>query len=477
MSAELAQSAVSDRNGSRLAEGETVASPAGPVQPGSAVHLPPSLPDPRYRQTLGFLRNPLDFHLSAARTFGDVWAVKIVTRDVPIVVTCHPDHVKSLFVADPADAPSLTGDSPLRPILGPTSVLTLVGDQHMRLRKLLLPPFHGEAVARYVEMISEVTERELDSWPEGKPFALARRMQAITMDVIMAGVFGIACPPRQGTAEYRMRQTFSRLMRISAHPLWALVELRNARRMQARGLLRATLAVVDRQVYGAIARRRAEQARSDRTDILSLLLEVRDEDGKGLTDAELRDQLLTLVLAGHETTANTLAWTFERMLRTPSAYDRLRELVRSDDDAADGYVEATIHEGMRMRPVVPLLARLVKRPWQLGEYVVPANTPVAISVLALHHREDIYPDPYTFRPERFIENKPGTYTWIAFGGGIRRCLGAELAKAEQRVVLRALARRIDLAVVDPADEGARQRNVTMIPRNGGRVVVQSKRAA
>jgi cytochrome P450 len=238
--------------------------------------------------------------------------------------------------------------------------------------------------------------------------------------------------------------------------------------------MRATLALVDRQLYATIARRRAEGARADQTDILSLLLAATDEDGKPLTDLELRDQLLTLVLAGHETTANSLAWTFERMLRTPAAYDRLRAVVRSSDEAAGEYVEATIHEGMRMRPVIPLLGRLVKRPWRLGEYVVAKNTPVAISVAALHHREDIYPDPYTFRPERFVGRKPGTYTWITFGGGIRRCLGAELAKAEQRVVLSAIARRTDLAAPSPAAETARLRNVTMIPSGGGRVVVHAK---
>jgi cytochrome P450 len=437
--------------------------------------MPPSLPLPTYRQTLRFMTDPLRFHLEASSRLGDVWAVKIVTRDEPVVMTSHPDHIKSLFTADAADAPSLTGESPLRPILGPTSVLTLIGDQHMRLRRLLLPPFHGEAVARYVQMITDVTEREIDSWPVGRPFALAERMQAITMDVIMAGVFGIQCPPVPGTAEYKMREVFSRLMRMSTHPLWLLVELSNARRAKARGVLRATLAVVDRHLYAAIARRRADPQSADGRDILSMLMQARDDNGEPLTDAELRDQLITLVLAGHETTANSLAWTFERMLRRPAARDTLCELVRADDSAADAYVEATIYEGMRMRPVIPLLARLVKRPWQLGEFTVPVNTPVAISVLALHHREDLYPDPYVFRPERFVDRKPGTYTWIPFGGGIRRCLGAELALAEQRVVVRAIAARTDLAAADPAPERARQRNVTMIPRKGGRVVVNSKR--
>jgi cytochrome P450 len=209
--------------------------------------------------------------------------------------------------------------------------------------------------------------------------------------------------------------------------------------------------------------------------VLSLLLAARDEHGQPLSDHEIRDELMTLVLAGHETTANSLAWTLERLVRNPAAYGRLRELVRTGStEEADAYVEATIHEGMRVRPVIPVIVRVVKRRWRLGDYVVPAETPVAISIAALHHRPDVYPEPHAFRPERFLNAKPGTYTWIPFGGGIRRCLGASLAMAEQRVVLRAIAARTDMAAPRRKREHARQRNVTMIPSHGGRVVVQRK---
>jgi cytochrome P450 len=205
-----------------------------------------------------------------------------------------------------------------------------------------------------------------------------------------------------------------------------------------------------------------------------MLLEARDEDGQPLTDQELRDELMTLVLAGHETTANSLAWTFERLVRTPDAYDRLRGLVREGADEADDYIEATVYEGMRIRPVIPFIVRMVKRPWRLGDYVVPARTPVGVSIVSVHHREDVYPEPFAFRPERFLAQKPGTYTWIPFGGGIRRCLGAALAMAEQKVVMRAIAERVDLAAAKPRSERSQQRNVTMIPRRGGRVVVERK---
>jgi cytochrome P450 len=457
--------------------GTAPASPAGPVDESVAVRLPPADPAPGWLQTIRFGTRPMAFNLSARRRYGDVWQLRLLSRNEPFVVTSHPDHVQSLLKAKPSDAPSLTGESPLRPILGPNSVLTSVGDRHLRQRKLLLPPFHGEAVKRYVQMISEVAEREIDRWPIGEGFALAPRMQAVTLDVIMSGVFGIEGKPAPGTIEHRMRTTIRRLSDASTSPLYQLIELRNAARREPKGILRHLLAIVDRQMYAVIRARRAEGAGAERGDVLSLLLEARDEGGELLTDHELRDELLSLVLAGHETTANSLAWTFERLLRTPAAYDRLRELVRAGGPEGDAYVEATIHESMRNRPVIPMIIRMVTRPWQLGDYVLPRRTPVAVSIVALHHRDDVYPDPFAFRPERFVDRKPGTYTWIPFGGGIRRCLGASLAMAEQRVVLAAIARRTDLRAPDPRPEHPRQRNVTMIPRRGAQVVVTDRRAA
>ncbi len=457
-----------------LREKTSPPSPAGPVEDQSPTRMPPVRGRSRFTESLRFVANPLTMNLQAREQFGDVWQLQLISRKDPFVVTSHPDHVKSVLTAKPADAPSLTGESPLRPILGPNSVLTSVGARHMRQRKLLLPPFHGEAVQRYVEMIATVAEREIDRWPLDKPFALAPRMQAVTLDVIMGGVFGIGATPQRGTAEYRLREGIRRMLGASTNPSYQLIELRNAGRREARGVLRLVLSLVDRQAYAVIRERRASQDASERHDVLSLLLQARDEEGQPLTDHELRDELMSLVLAGHETTANSLAWTFERLLRTPQAYDRLRELVRAGGEPADRYVEATIHEGMRVRPVIPMIVRMVKRTWRLGDYVLPPNTPVAISIAALHHREDVYPDPHGFRPERFVDEKPGTYTWIPFGGGIRRCLGASLAMAEQREVLRAIVARADLIAPDPAPEKPRQRNVTMIPNRGGRVVVKRK---
>jgi cytochrome P450 len=454
--------------------GEALSSPAGPAaDDGAPVRLPPALPLPRALQTLRFSARQIEFVFRARRELGEVFRFRGIVDDEIEVVTSHPDHVRSLFTAKPAQAPSLAGESPLRPIVGPNSVLTAVGARHMRQRKLLLPPFHGEAIPRYTDMIAQVAEHEIDRWPIGTPFALAPRMQAITLDVIMAGIFGVDGAPAKGTPEYGLRQAIRRTVRISTRPEGQLFELLNLSSDDPVGPTRALLAYLDRNLYAVIGGRRAGGP-AGRTDILSLLLEAETEDGERLTDRELRDELLTLVLAGHETTANSLAWTFERLLRHPVAYDRLRDVARSDTDP-DGYVEATIHEAMRARPVIPVIGRRVMEPWQLGEYRLPAQTPVLISILLLHHRSDVYPNPFAFRPERFLGRQPGTYTWIPFGGGIRRCLGAALAMAEQRVVLRAIARRADLHAPDPAPERARHRNVTMIPAAGARVVLDARR--
>jgi len=324
-------------------------------------------------------------------------------------------------------------------------------------------------------MIADAAQREIDRWPVGAPFALAPRMQAITLDVIMGGIFGIEGRPQRATPEHQLRTAIRGLVAASTWPTAQLAELMNLGRDEPVGLTRVGLSLLDRRTYAVIAKRRQAADVQQRRDILSLLLHARTEDGETLTDREVRDELLTLVLAGHETTANSLAWAWERLLRTPAAHERLREAVRTGADAAD-HIEAVITEGMRSRPVIPIIGRRVAVPWRLGRYAVPAGTPVAMSILLLHHREDLYPQPFAFKPERWLGRKPGTYEWIPFGGGIRRCLGAALAMAEQRVVLEAIVRRLDLEAEDPRPERAVHRNVTMIPSRGARVIVRRRLA-
>lgn len=449
------------------------ASAAGPIESDASELLtPPTVPLHRFHQLLQINQRQIEYMFRWRRQLGEVFRFQGLVDD-HVVVTSHPDHVRSLFTASPDLVPSLTAESPLKPIVGPNSVLTSNGPQHLRQRRLLLPAFHGDAIDNYVRMITEVTERELETWPLNKPFQLAPRMQAITLEVIMAGILGVDGRPQKGTPEYGLSKAIRSLSRASTLPVAQLAELMNFGRDEPVGLLKRAVAILDRYTYAIIAQRRAADDLDERNDILSMIMRARTEEDEPLSDHELRDELLTLILAGFETTANTLAWTWERLVRNPAAYDQLRHAVRTDTDA-DEWVEMTIQEAMRSRPVIPIIGRRVQQPWQLGEYAVPAQTPIVMSILLVHHREDLYPDPFAFRPERWIGHKPGTYEWIPFGGGTRRCVGASLALAELRVVLKTMTRRLDLEADRPEPEHALHRNVTMIPKHGARVVVRAR---
>ncbi len=450
-------------------------SPAGPVTEEELRLLPtpPAVALPMPAQVLRFNQRQIEFVFRARREHGEVFRMRGTVPGGP-VVTSHPDHVRSLFMAKEHEAQSLTGESGLRPVVGPNSTLTAVGPRHLRQRKLLLPPFHGEAIARFEQMISDATEREIDRWPVGRPVALAPRMQAITLDVIMAGVFGVEGRPERGTPEFWLREATRGIIQASTMPFAQVAELMNVGRDEPVGIQKVALDLLDKPTYAVIRSRRRAVDVGERQDILSLLIGARTEEGEALTDRELRDELLTLVLAGHETTANQLSWTWERLVRSPDAHEALRAAVRDDDDAA-GTIERTLQESMRCRPVIPIIGRRIKVPWRLGEVGVEAGAPITMSILLVHHREDLYPDPFAFRPERWVGHKPGTYEWIPFGGGIRRCLGATLAMTEQRIVLEAMARRLDIEAVDPEPEHAVHRNVTMIAGRGARVVIRAKR--
>ena len=356
------------------------------------------------------------------------------TRRDAFVVTCHPDHIKSLFTAKPDDAPSVTAESPLRPILGPNSVLNLIGPRHMRQRKLLLPPFHGEAVKQYMTMISEVAEREIDRWEPGRKFALAPRMQAVTLDVIMAGIFGIEGGVRPGTLEYQLKETLRGFLRMSTRPYWAIVELQNMGHPEPRGLLRMVLSRTDKLLYEVIRQRRAAGARGDGRDVLSLLLEARDEDGQPLSDAELRDEL------------------DDARARRPRDD---RQLARLDVRAAGAHARR-LRAAARAGPLRGRgRGRRVRRGHDLRRDARaardPDDRPAGAAAVAARRRTSFrrgrrwrsassasstartcIPSRTRSGPSGSSGSKPGTYTWIPFGGGIRRCLGASLAMAEQR---------------------------------------------
>jgi cytochrome P450 len=452
-----------------------VESPAGPIEPGELQHLksPPEIDLPRGLQVLRFGQRQAEFLLAARRSFGDVFRIRGIIPGRP-TITSHPDHVKSLFTAKPELVPSLTGESPLRPIVGAGSVLTAQGARHLRQRKLLLPFFHGRAIDAYSSIIEEAIEQEIDRWRVGETISMAKAMQDVTLQVIMAGIFGIDGAPATGSAEARLARTTRWITGLSTTRAAKFAEYMALGNAEPVGGQRLALAQLDRPIYEVIRQRRAASDLAQRGDIMSVLLTAPTEDGVPLSDRELRDELITLLLAGHETTANSLAWAFERLTRNPLAYERLEASVREDAADIEEQIEWVVLETMRSRPVVPIVGRRVQVPWRLGEYGVAAGTPISISIVLLHHREDLYPEPWEFRPERWAGRKPGTYEWIPFGGGTRRCLGAPLAQLEMRLVLEHVVRRVRLAADRPESEHVQHRNVTMIPRRGARVKVLEK---
>lgn len=422
------------------------------------------------RTGIRVLTRGADTFLADVERLGDVVAYPFPGRPGPSVVISNPAHIKSLL-AEPDLAPSATSFSPLRPIIGPDSVLTAVGERHRRQRALLMPQFHGKSVANYTEAIERATAHRIDTLPVGTPIRMSRIGQSITLDVIMSGIFGVADPSSASPAERRLRQAVLRLLFWSTRSAAAnLVQLVNLGRPEPSLPLRLILRPVDRSIQDVVDERR--RSGGEGHDILSILLSARDDAGVALSDSEIRDELLTLLLAGHETTANTIAWTFERLVRHPQIYARARRAAIDQDEV---YLTAVLNESMRSRPVIPIFARQVTVPWRFGAYRVEAGSVVLMSTVLLHHRADLYERPFAFDPERFVGVRPAPNTLMPFGGGNRRCLGANLAMAELRAVVGEFLRRTELETTTATAEPASHRNVTMIPASGGLVTVRAVR--
>jgi cytochrome P450 family 135 len=423
--------------------------------------LPPGPRAPRAAQVAAWLAQPLWFASECRARYGDAFTVRIEAR--PWVMLADPAAIRDVFTA-PADLVH-AGDANeiLRPALGPSSVLLLDGAEHMHQRKLMLPAFHGRRIEAYRQIMVEATERALRSWPAGEPLSLRPHTQAITLEVIVRAVFGVRAGPAHDRLRALLSDGMDRLVRVRTLLLMAAFGPHHPRIL---GLFRRELAAVDAELYRLIAERRAAPDLEERDDVLSTLLLARDEHGRGLSDAELRDELMTLLMAGHETTANSLAWAFERLSRLPGALERV---------AADpAYAEAAVRETLRLRPVIALVARRLTREAELGGLRLPAGAVVTPCILLVHRRADVYPEPDAFRPERFLEKAPGTYTWIPFGGGIRRCLGATFAQMEMNVVLRTIASRVTLEPVG-APEPVRRRAIALVPARGAEVRVVGAR--
>jgi cytochrome P450 len=420
---------------------------------------------PRPLHTVAWLARPYPFIERARARYGDVFTIHI-GRDT-FVVLADPADVKQVFTGDPSVFHAGEGNVILLPFLGQKSVLLLDDAAHMGQRKLLLPPFHGERMRRHVELMREVAEREVATWPRGEAFALAPRMQAVTLEVIMRIVFGVD----EGDPQLAvLRERLRRFLDTTASPreLRRLM-LNGPERAARRRIFAAVLDPVDAIIADIVGdhRRLPDERLAERDDVLSMLLLARHEDGSPMDDQELRDELVTLLVAGHETTATALSWAFERLTRHPQALDRLTEEARAGDDE---YVDAVIRETLRLRPVLPFVVRRLTQPTTVAGRELPAGTNVAPSIQLIHRRPDVYPDPAAFRPERWLGVRPNPYTFLPFGGGVRRCLGASFAETEMRAVLGAVVSTVRLAPAEPAPERVGRRVITMVPARGARVI-------
>jgi len=415
---------------------------------------------PRVVQSWLGVTRPIEARRRLHRRYGPVFRTNDAIAG-KLVHVADRALVEEMFKWRPADYGVAEPRQVMEPVTGPESILLLDGDRHLRMRKLVLPPFHGEAISRYADVIAQVTHREIDGWQPGQTVRMRSFAQAVTMEVIIRAVFGVTDPERVAHLK--------RLMPALSSPSpFLLLAQKDLGPRSPWGRFVRTRDAVDRLLYEEIGRRRHEPG----DDILTLLLAARDEDGRPLTERELRDELITLLLAGYETTATSIGWAFERLLRTPAALARLTEEARSG--AVTVYADAVIKEVLRVRPVISEVFRAPTVPVELGGFTFAPGTQMAASILLVQLDPELYPpDPEVFRPERFLDGAPEPYAWVPFGGGVRRCLGAAFAQLEMRIVLAAVLRRAELRASRPADEQARFRGVTLLPSRGGEAVVTS----
>ncbi len=405
-----------------------------------------------------------------AERLGEAFTLTFAPSGLKLVMFSDPETVKAVFTAPPEVAPSAAASSPVAPVVGHSSVLVLTGPEHVRQRKLLLPPFHGERMREYEDVIVEATRRDMADWPLGGRMRLQQHTRLITLEVILRAVFGVEAQ-RMEPLKVAIGELFEPIQMVAV--LRAL--LRRPSMERPTGAIGQALDRLDALIYEEIGRRRAQSDLAERTDIMSLLLRARDEDGEEMTDEELRDELVTLLLAGHETTATSVAWAVERLVRHP---DKLRRLMSEIDAGAEGgtdeYMTAVVNETLRVRPVVPIVVRMLTQELQLGSYLIPKGTRVVPSIYLTNRNPRVYDRPDEFRPERFLGAAPETFSWIPFGGGIRRCIGASFALLEMKLILRTM-----LSELEPRAPGGwrwrrgewiRRRAITLVPAAGAEVV-------
>jgi cytochrome P450 len=436
------------------------------------VPLPPEPSSSSLVQTLRWTLRPLAFMQECRERYGDSFSLRFLGFERPMVLISDPVAIKALYMEREHGLPP-GRNIILEPILGSQSLLLQEGAEHLARRRLMLPSFHGERMRSYEAILDEIVDEEIDSWPLDTEFPIHSRMQAITLEAILRIVFGVADGPRLE----RLRKMLATVLTETASPRSQLISLatRRFRGGNAFARFENQLREVDDLLFAEIAEHRSKPDLADRDDILSMLMLAEFEDGGTMSDKELRDQLMTLLLAGHETTATALAWTFDLLLRHPEPLQRLRDSLEAGED---DYLRATISEALRLRPVLPLAGRRLAKELSVDGMTLPAGTDVSPAIWITHTRPDLYPEPFAFRPERFLGDEgPESYAWIPFGGGIRRCIGASFAEFEMRIVLREVLTRCDLHKASPLPEKTGRRNITLSPKDGTPVVVTARRPA
>jgi cytochrome P450 len=442
--------------------------------------LPPGPKLPSAVQALATWTRPTACLLRARSIYGKRFAVRLLGQP-PFVILSDPEEIKQVFQASPEVLHPGEGARILEPILGPNSVILLDEGPHLTQRKLMLPAFHGEAMQRLEGLMVDLTEREIASWPVAEPVALHPRLQRLTLEIVLRAVFGL----ERGAQLDRLRELLTEVLSFAESPLSILPF---AQRLLAgrgsMGRLERAGEEADRLIYALIEERRAD-VDADSPDVLALLLAARHEDDSPMSDQELRDELVTALVAGHETTASQLAWGFEQLARVPRVLGRLTEVLDRDPDD-EAYLTATIQELMRRRPVLMNAEpRLVKQPIDIGGVTYPPGVVLIANAFLVHHDPEVYENPNELRPERFLESEDGnaggrgpqTYTWLPFGGGRRRCLGASFAMLEMKVVLRAVVQRFAIEPVGKQAERARRRSITISPSRGCEVTLRERSAS
>jgi cytochrome P450 len=435
-------------------------------------NLPPGPTVPAPLQLIAMWKRPAASLERMRQRYGKRITVTLPFQP-PIVILSDPDEIKELFQAPPDVLHPGEGARILEPIIGPNSVILLDEGPHLEQRRLLLPAFHGEKMKRLTGLMTELAEREVESWPREQPVALHPRLQRLTLEIILRAVFGLA----QGERLDHLRDVLTDVLAFGESPLSVLPALQRFRRwLPPLRRFNATMARADALVFELIDERRAEGDGAERSDVLAILLQARHEDGSPMSPQEIRDELMTALVAGHETTASQLAWGFERLAREPQVVHELAD--ETDAGEGDEYLTATINEILRLRPVLPNAEpRLTKKPVTIGGFEYPPGVLLLASAYLVQHDSAIYPEPYAFRPERFLGTAPGTYTWIPFGGGRRRCLGASFALQEMKIVVRAVVGRYELAAANGRPETTARRSITFSPSARATIVLREPRRA